>query len=113
VVDRQLQVYEDWDAKQRKRIRALLSEELIEEHARQPLGQHSDALERVLAYFRRQPLPDKYIVVATRPWKEYRIAQLSGVRGEPARLLDDDTFPTEEAALHGVFLRRVDALRAG
>jgi hypothetical protein len=113
MVDRQLQVYEHFDAKQRERIRALLSDDLIEEHAQQPLGQHSDALERVLAYFRRQPLPGKYIVVATRPWEEYRIAQLSGVRGEPARLVDDETFPSEEVALHGVFLRRVNALRAG
>jgi hypothetical protein len=109
-IDRQLQVYEDWDRKQRRRIGALITDELIAEHARGPLGQHSDALERVLAYFRRQPQSGKYIVVATKPWEEYRIAVLSGVRGQPARLVDDETFPTEEAAMHGVFLRRVREL---
>ena len=113
MIDRQLQVYEDWDAKQRERIRALLTDALIEEHARRPIGQHSDTLERVLAYFRRQPAPGKYIAVATKPWEEYRIAQLSGVRGEPPRFVDDRTFPTEDAALHAVFLLRVQALRGG
>ena len=110
-VDRQLQVYADWDAKQRERIRALITDELIEEHRRKPLGQHSDALERVLNYFRRQPQPGKYIVVATRPWEEYRIGVLSGVRGTPASILDGETFATEEEAMHGVFLRRVRDLR--
>lgn len=109
-VDRQLQVYEDWDRKQRRRIAALITDELIAEHERAPLGQHADALERVLAYFRRQPQPGKYVVVATRPWAEYRIAALSGVRGQPARIVDNETFPSEEAAMHGVFLRRVREL---
>jgi hypothetical protein len=112
VVDRQLQVYADWDAKQRKRIKALITDELIAEHAARPLGQHSDALERVLAYFRRQPQPGKYVIVSVRPWEDYRIGVLSGVRGQPARILDDsDAYSTEEAAMHGVFLRRVRELR--
>jgi hypothetical protein len=111
VADRQVQVYEDFDAKLRKRITALITDDLIAEHERQPLGQHSDTLERVLAYFRRQPVAGKYMIVATRPWEEYRIAVLSGRRGEPARLLDDEAFPSEEAAMHGVFLRRVRELR--
>ena len=107
VVDRQLQVYADWDAKQRGRINGLITPELIEEHRRKPLGQHSDALERVLNYFRRQPQPGKYIIVATKPWQEYRIGVLSGVRGQPATILDDEIFGSEEEAMHGIFARRV------
>jgi branched-chain amino acid transport system permease protein len=110
--DRQVLVFEDWDRKQRERIRALVNAALIEEHARKPLGQHSDALERVLAYFRRQPHAGKYIIVATEPWQEYRIAVLSGRRGELPAILDDDTYATEEAAMHGVFLRRLRDLGA-
>ena len=110
-VDRQLQVYADWDAKQRERIKALITDELIEEHRRNPLGGHSDALSRVLNYFRRQSLPGKEIIVATEPWKEYRIGLLTGARGMPATILDDETFATEEEAMHGVFLRRVRMLR--
>lgn len=106
-VDRQLQVYEAWDRKLRARLKMQLSDELIEEHGRKPLGQHSDALERVLAYFRRQPTAGKYVIVATKPWREYRIAVLSRERGHPAELDGEETFPTEEAAMHAVFLRRV------
>jgi branched-chain amino acid transport system permease protein len=111
-VDRQVQVYLDWDAKQRERIKALITDELIAEHAAKPLGQHSDTLERVLQYFRRQPQAGKYIIVAVRPWEEYRIGVLSGVRGQPATILDDDgPFASEEEAMHGIFLRRVRELR--
>jgi len=111
VVDRQVQVYLDWDAKQRERIKALITDELIAEHAAKPLGQHSDALERVLQYFRRQPHAGKYIIVATKPWGEYRIGVLSGQRGQPPAILDDETFSNEEEATHGIFLRRVRDLR--
>ncbi len=111
-MDRQVQVYLDWDAKQRERIKALITDELIAEHAAKPLGQHSDTLERVLQYFRRQPQAGKYIIVAVRPWEEYRIGVLSGVRGQPATILDDDgPFASEEEAMHGIFLRRVRELR--
>ncbi len=111
-MDRQIQVYLDWDAKQRARIKALITDELIAEHAAQPLGQHSDTLERILQYFRRQPQAGKYIIVATKPWQEYRIGVLSGVRGEPATLLDGPTYGSEEEAMHGIFLQRVDDLRS-
>jgi branched-chain amino acid transport system permease protein len=111
-VDRQALVYEDWDRKQRERIRELVTDELVEEHARKPLGQHSDALERVLAYFRRQPNAGKYVIVATEPWREYRIAVLSGERGVLPTIAEDEAFATEEAAMHGVFLRRLRDLGA-
>ena len=108
--DRQLQVYVDFDAKLRERIKALITPELIEEHRADPLGIHSDTLDRVLNYFRRQPQAGKYIIVATRPWEEYRIGVLSGVRGQPAEILDEPTFATEHEALHGIFLRRIHDL---
>lgn len=111
VVDRQIQVYLDWDAKQREKIKALITDELIAEHEAKPLGQHSDALERVLQYFRRQPQAGKYIIVATKPWGEYKIGVLSGQRGHTASILDDETFASEEEAMHGIFLRRVRELR--
>ncbi len=108
--DRQIQVYLDWDAKQRERIKALITDDLIAEHAARPLGQHSDALERVLQYFRRQPQPGKYIIVMTEPWAGFKIGVLSGVRGETATILDDETFASEDEALHGIFTRRVREL---
>lgn len=111
IVDRQVLVYEDWSAKQRRAIAALITDGLIEEHRVRPLGQHSDDLERVLQYFRRQPQVGKYIGVMTKPWAEYKIGVLSGVRGQPAEILQDETFRTEEDVLHGIFLRRVRDLK--
>jgi branched-chain amino acid transport system permease protein len=111
IVDKQLLVYEDWGRKHRLAIGSLITDELIEEHRQKPLGQHSDDLERVLQYFRRQPQEGKYIGVMTKPWSEYRIGVLSGVRGRPAEILDDEVFPTEDAVRHGIFLRRVRDLK--
>ncbi len=89
----------------------MITDELIAEHERQPLGQHSDALERVLNYFRRQPIPDKYAIVCTVPDREWRICRLSGRRGVGPALIDDEVFNSEEKAHHAVFLRRIRDLR--
>ena len=112
VVDRNIQVYLEFERRLRPKIRALLSDELIAEHEAAPLGPHSDDLQRVMNYFRRQPQPGKYILVAIRPWEEYRIGTISGVRGQVVKILGDETFASEEEGLHGIFLRRVADLRA-
>ena len=103
VVDRNIQVYLEFERRLRPKIRALLTDELIAEHAAAPLGPHSD---------RRQPQPGKYILVAVKPWQEYRIGLLSGQRGQVVRILGDEAFASEEEGLHGIFLRRVADLRA-
>lgn len=111
--DRQLQVYARFDADIRARLRPLVTDALIAEHAARPLGPHSDALARLLNYFRRAPIPGKYVVITAQPWREYRIGVLPGGRGQDVTLLDDEVHPTEEAALHAIFLRRVQDLRTG
>jgi hypothetical protein len=45
------------------RVRALIDEPLIEEHRQVPRGPRSDRLERVLGYFRSQPIAGKLIVI--------------------------------------------------
>jgi hypothetical protein len=110
--DRQLEVYELFDRRARERTLDLITDEVVAEHAADPAGPHSDGLQRVLRYFRRAPVPGKYVVVAVRPWQEYRIGALSGVHGEAPDVLDDGPYATEEEAMHAVFLRRVDELRA-
>jgi branched-chain amino acid transport system permease protein len=112
--DRQLEVYARFDAELRTRLRALVTPEIVAEHARAPFGPHSDALARIENYFRRSPTTGKYIVIAVEPWSDYRIGTLSGVRGESARVLpDSDRYLTESAAAHGIFLRRVRDLTQG
>jgi len=111
--DRQLEVTELFDRGARQRTAALLTEEVIAEHAANPSGPHGDALQRVLRYFRRAPIPGKFVIVAVRPWAEYRIAALTGVRGQAPTVLADGPYATEAEAMHAVFLKRVTALRHG
>ena len=96
----------------RDRLRGWISPELVAEHERKPLGQHSDHLERMLNYFRKTPIPDKYAVYCEEPFAKYRVVALSGLPGVPPRVVDDKTYDSLDAAYHAVFLRRVNDLRA-
>ncbi len=51
-----------FDKMQRDFLKTLVCDEVIEEHRKKPLGQHSEALERLLLYFRRVPQIDKYAI---------------------------------------------------
>ena len=96
----------------RDRLRGWISPEVIAEHEAKPLGQHSDHLERMLNYFRKAPIPDKYAVYCTKPFEAYRVVALSGIPGVPPRIVDDRIYPSLDAAYHAVFLRRVNDLRS-
>ena len=106
-MDRALIADARWQAATAERIKALVTDDLIAEHKHKPLGQHSDALERVLNYFRRAPQSGKYVGVCTKPWEEWRIGMLSGIRGVPPAILADERFSSEDELQHGIFLRRV------
>jgi branched-chain amino acid transport system permease protein len=108
--DKDLVYWRRYDKMQREYLKSLVSDSLIDEHRRCPLGQHSEALERLLLYFRRAPQVDKYAIAAVEPFKAYRIVALSGHRGVAPRLVEDKLYPSPEAAYHGVFLRRVQDL---
>lgn len=99
-----------YDKMHRDYLKTLVTQEVIEEHRKQPLGQHSEALERLLLYFRRQPQVDKYAIAVVEPFKAYRIVALSGHRGVAPRLVEDKTYGSQAEAYHGVFMRRVQDL---
>ena len=99
-----------FDKQQRDFLKTLVTDDVIEEHRAKPLGQHSEQLERLLVYFRRGVQNDKYAIVATVPFKEYRVIALSGFRGVAPRVVDDKVYASEDEAYHGVFLRRVQDL---
>ncbi|WP_029554232.1 branched-chain amino acid ABC transporter permease [Verminephrobacter aporrectodeae] len=109
-LDKDMLYWRRYDKMQRDYLKKVVSAELIEEHRRCPLGQHSEPLERLLLYFRRAPLNDKYAIVAVEPFKAYRIVALSGHRGVAPRIVEDKIHATQEEAYHGVFLRRVQDL---
>jgi len=94
----------------REELKGLISDALVEEHRRDPLGKHSPELQRVLNYFRTGPIAEKYAIHVVRPFREYRIIALSGIRGMPPRDVGDDTFTSLHDAYHAVFLRRVNDL---
>lgn len=107
-----------------EQILPLLDEELIQEHRDNPIGAHSDDLERVLNYFRRQPMSGKYVILETEKFETFYIGQLTGNRGDKPEKLEDPLSSIDEAdhlpypltsveqAEHAVFLKRVDDLRS-
>lgn len=111
VTDRDAWVFHAFDARNRERIRSLVTDELIAEHKADPNGIHSDNLQRVLAYFRRGPISGKYIIVAENPFSAYRIGVLNGDRGTAIEVLDD-VYSCEEDVLHAIFVRRLKDIGA-
>ena len=112
IADKQLIAYRRFDKRLRERLKALITPELIEEHRRAPLGPHSDALSRVLNYFRRGEMPDKYAILQEGDpgsWR-YSVMALSGEPGKPPRVVDDRLYDTRDEAYHAVFLLRVNDL---
>lgn len=99
-----------FDKMQRDFLKRIVTPEVIAEHQRRPLGQHSEALERLLIYFRRQGQVDKYAILVTREFESYKIVGLSGHRGTAPRLVEDRAYPSINDAYHALFLRRIQDL---
>ena len=107
--DRQLQVYALFNAHLVAEIRALITPALIEEHRRQPLGRQSDALSRVVNFFRHPP---KYALYSPVPAREWVLVTVPIRPGQPPQPLDGKVYTSEAEALHAVFLRHVADLQA-
>lgn len=111
IADKQLIYKRRFEKRLRDKLKTLVTPELIEEHRKKPLGQHSDALERLLNYFRRGDMADKYAIMRQPDgFDRYKIVAFSGVRGAPPRLVDDRVHTSIDDAYHAVFLLRVNDL---
>jgi branched-chain amino acid transport system permease protein len=108
--NKDLLYFRRFDKNQRDYLKTLICEEIIAEHRNKPLGQHSEALERVLLYFRRAPQDDKYAIHRGTANGAYKIIAFSGNRGTSPRAVEDREYATVEEAYHGVFMRRVHDL---
>ena len=76
-------------------------------HKNQPMVEHSKELQIVLDKLRRQPMGvKKYVTVCKKDFEDYRIGIVSGVRGQPVKILEE-SFSSEEACEHAIFLKRV------
>jgi len=98
------------DKMTRDHLKTLVSPEIIEEHRHSLNGQHSEALERLLIYFRTRPQVEKYAIITVERFEAYRIVALSGHRGVAPRVVEDRIYSTPDEACHGVFMRRVQDL---
>jgi branched-chain amino acid transport system permease protein len=107
--DRDLVYREHFDKMTRIHLRRLIDSRLIEEHRRNPTGRPSEALGRVLAYFRRLPASRQYLLREL-PGRKYRIVAMGSTRREPPSDADQVVFDTLEAAYHGVFLKKLKDL---
>ena len=114
IADKQLVYRRLFDKRLRDALKSTVTPELIAEHRAKPLGQHSDKLDRLLNYFRREEMPDKYAILRVGPLRtcRYRVMALSGRAGHPPRLVDDKLYDTLDEAYHAVFLLRVNDLLA-
>lgn len=99
-----------FDKMQRDYLKTLICPEIIEEHRRQPLGQHSAALERLLMYFRRAPMDDKYALQRNAGTGRYKIIAFSGKRGVSPRVVEDREYDSIGDGYHAIFIRRVHDL---
>ena len=95
----------------RERIRGLLNDEIIAEHAARPLGPHSDSLARVLTFMRAAGMEGKQVLVSVETDRRWRIARVTRTDRRRPLILEGDDFTSCEVALHAVFVQRVAALR--
>lgn len=79
--------------------------DVVDEFMAKPIGHHSPGLQRVLNTLRGADVKGKHCLICTRPGREWRLAQLSGVRGKPVKLLDK-TFDNIDDAERYVFRLR-------
>ncbi|MBO3460021.1 hypothetical protein G7B40_011370 [Aetokthonos hydrillicola Thurmond2011] len=93
-------------------VKHLVNQNVLEEHASNPIGNHSDALKRILVYLRKYKLElrGKYIIVCVQPYKKWCIGKLSGVRGVPPQIYEEECFGSEAEAEHGIFIKRIKEL---
>lgn len=99
-----------FDAKQIQYLQILVCDEVIDEHKRKPLGQHTEPLERLLSHFRRRDMADKYAVKRDSATSRFSIIALSGVRGMAPRAVEGTDYATVGDAYHGIFLLQIKDL---
>lgn len=107
--DRQLTVMRRFNANLQTHLRSLVSDKIIEEHRKKPLGQHSDDLERLLNFFRRPP---RFALYSNKVCREYQIIALPVERGSSPQPLDAKVYTDESEAIHAVFLKHIELLTA-
>ena len=82
---------------------------LIEEFDANPIGHHGPALRHLLEELRGGPAKGKYVLVCTKPYREWVLATLIGDKRAPVKLDRRHVFDDLLDAERFVFRRRVEA----
>ena len=77
----------------------------IEEFRRKPVGQHSAALQRLINVMRGEAIEGKYVLLCTKPHREWVLAQMNG-RGKPLTVHHNWVFHDLVEAEYEIFRRR-------
>jgi branched-chain amino acid transport system permease protein len=90
-------------------IKNLVSQEIIEEHARNPIGQHSDALQKVLVYLKKRQFQtlERDVIVCIQPYYKFCLCKIYNIRGIPPKISEDECFTSVEEAEHYIFIKRL------
>lgn len=97
----------------RERVRGLINDGLVAEHAARPLGPHSDSLTRVLTFMRGADIEGKQVLLTVETDRRWRIARVTRADRTRPLIVEADEFTSCHAALHAIFLQRVEALQLG
>ena len=101
-----------FNSRLRNYLKTLINDEVIAEHKANPVGKHSYELTRLLNYFRKAEVPDKYAVAQIGPLKDsqYKIFAFTGDPEKPPRVVDERVYSSKNEAYHAIFLLRVNDL---
>tara|TARA_B100001123_G_scaffold396281_1_gene478539 strand:- start:918 stop:1214 length:297 start_codon:yes stop_codon:yes gene_type:complete len=83
--------------------------ELTAEFEANPIGHHSPALRHLLQKLRSSPTKGKFVLVCTKPYREWVLATLTGSRKNPVKLNKRYVFNDLLEAERFVFRRRLKA----
>ena len=69
-------------------------------------GPHRPDVARLISHILWTPLQGRIVLVCTRKHKQWRLARLSGVRGEAIELIEGPAYSNRDDALWGAFSMR-------
>jgi hypothetical protein len=71
-----------------------------------PFAKHAPDLQRLLNTLRAGPMAGRYVLVCTKPFKEWRLARHPGEVGKPVEILDHPPFASRAEGEWAVFKLR-------
>ena len=80
--------------------------DLVREFEANPGGPHSPDLMLVINRLRLMPLQDRHVLVCTKRGRQWKLAKMPPERGQPAQIIEDQTFDDYAEAVREVFRRR-------